>query len=318
MTYRRILIAALVAGLPLGASAWAQDELPSMARTVRLSPSTLIEPAPREDVAATEDAAVEEDVALLADEVPAEDTAPVTLTGPEEDTTEEDTAEEDKGVEESEPYVLEEPEVDVSDVEMFDPEALTPPEESDAPAKGDAVPPPLDDWTFDSETQSARVQPEAPVEQGPPPRFSSTAFPGYYEGVGAARGMVLVVVMQGSEISGRFTDSAGHEFMVHGEVINPDGQARLAVLGEAPVGVLQLQLTNLGLTSVFIPLTQDMQPDTGAVRNYEFLRALSPDATRALEELRQANEARREAALRALEERNTGPVRLVFPGDDDW
>ncbi len=167
-----------------------------------------------------------------------------------------------------------------------------------------------DDSIFSRQTPPALPQPEA----APPQAFNSSALSGYYAGVGIADGMILVLDVRSANVHGRFRDSAGQDFFIRGEVLSDGGQARMAIFTDHPIGVLEVQLTSLGLSTAFIPLFEDLSPDTSQTRTYDFLRVLSPEASEALEELRQTNAERREAAYRA-QDLLENQVRMRFPGD---
>ena len=107
-----------------------------------------------------------------------------------------------------------------------------------------------------------------------------------------------VVCTDNFVLAGSFTDSTGQIFEVNGELANQSGRAQAAVLsGQSMVGFLELQLTNLGLGALFVPLDDNQTPLVGAAVQYEFLRSLSPEALAGLEEeraLREEGHAERE------------------------
>ncbi len=195
--------------------------------------------------------------------------------------------------------------IDVSDVEMFDPSIYAVPEGAS-----------FEDEFYDSSLFSRQTGPNLPLpDGGPPPGQDSLGLSGYFAGVGTADRMVLILDVRDGDAFGLFADSTAQEFSIRGEVLSNQGQARLVLFGNEPVGVLEVQLTTLGLSTVYVPLGADGVPEPDVTRSYDFVRVLSPEARRALEDLRLANIDRREAELRAQAERAANS-RLHFPGDD--
>ncbi len=129
------------------------------------------------------------------------------------------------------------------------------------------------------------------VDAGGDEVFSSEAFPGNYAGVGTARGMQLELSATGPGIRGWFIDTSGQVFSLDGELVDHQGHAQAAVVSDAvAIGYLDMQLTNLGLGALFVPLADDMSPIVSDARQYEFLRALSPEAQAALAAQRAARQ----------------------------
>jgi len=160
--------------------------------------------------------------------------------------------------------------------------------------------------------------PEEPL--GPPPQVNSLAYSGIFSGVGIAEGMRLRLELADSNLDGWFLDSSGQNFRVDGQLTNMDGRAQAVVISASiPVGYFDLQLTNLGMTALFVPLSEDMTPITGDARQYEFLRTLSDAALSALEAERAAREASSEPLGQTSRPREiqTGPLQESFPGDED-
>lgn len=305
------------------------DQILSLPRVTRLSPETYL--APEEPEPDTETPTVEldepspEDVPVpeaLATGLPvqldpmSDEPAPSELSGI---TAEEIEALGGDRPGESEAVIAEPPQpdieevelaslendIDVSSVEMFDPDVYAVPEGVN-----------LEEEFYDSSLFSRQTGPDLPLPDGsPPPGQSSAGLSGYFAGVASAERMVLLLDVRKTDIFGLFADSAAQEFSIRGELLSPQGQARLVLFANEAVGVLEVQLTTLGLSTVFIPLGEDGLPDAAATRSYDFVRVLSPEARRALEDLRLANIDRREAAIRAAEEIEANR-RLQFPGDN--
>jgi len=169
-------------------------------------------------------------------------------------------------------------------------------------------------------------EPETPATpQGPPPQFNSSAYTGLFTGVGIADGMRLQLNLTDASLSGTFIDRGGRNFRVDGQLTNEEGRAQaLVVSAGQPVGYMDLQLTNLGLTSLFVPLDETRTPQTASARQYEFLRTLSPAAQSALEAERAAREASqgdvdrsRRVNTETVPEASEDGLQEIFPGDVD-
>jgi len=159
--------------------------------------------------------------------------------------------------------------------------------------------------------------PEEP--RRPPPQISSLAYSGVFSGIGNAERMRLRLELADSNLDGWFLDSSGQNFRVDGQLTNMEGRAQAMVISaNIPVGYFDLQLTNLGMTALFVPLSEDLTPVTGDARQYEFLRTLSDAALLALEAERAAREASSEPPGQASRPREiqTGPLQESFPGDE--
>ncbi len=172
-------------------------------------------------------------------------------------------------------------------------------------------------------TGAAEPELEEVVPQEPP-QFSSLAYSGLYTGVGLADGMRLQLSLEDGALNGWFVDSSGQGFRVNGELATNEGRAQAVVISsDTPIGYMDMQLTNLGLTALFVPLSEDMAPITTASRQYEFLRALSRAAQDALEAERVAREEGAENIEPPLGEPSEPDEPLpeglqeVYPGDED-
>jgi len=176
-------------------------------------------------------------------------------------------------------------------------------------------------------TDPETTMPPAEEERSPPPQFSSVAYPGNYSGVGTAEGMLLELSLQGESVFGFFTDSSGQDFRIDGQLTDSEGRAQAVVVADqAPIGYFDLQLSNLGLSALFIPLAEDMTPRADEARQYEFLRSLSDAARNAIA----AERDRRQGTQRSYEPRAQGDfsappqttpedhdgLREAFPGDE--
>lgn len=165
-------------------------------------------------------------------------------------------------------------------------------------------------------------EPEEPSR--PPQQFDSTAYTGYFTGVGIADGMQLQIYLSGQAITGSFVDRRGQTFRIDGQLAEEEGRAQAMVISSgAPIGYMNLQLTNLGLTSLFVPLDENLTPQSASARQYEFLRTLSPAARSRLEAERAAREATMGDGRTPEYRRPTFPeseeegLQEVFPGDVD-
>jgi|GEM_PF-1937001 len=226
---------------------------------------------------------------------------------------------------------------DISGVEIFVPGdlAVTPEPETDsvelvqtAPAEETVAP---DDEVEMASAAEPRVAfpPVASVEEpeepsAPPQQFDSTAYTGYFTGVGIADGMQLQIYLSGQALSGSFVDRRGQTFRIDGQLTEEEGRAQAMVISSgAPIGYMNLQLTNLGLTSLFVPLDENLTPQSASARQYEFLRTLSPAARSRLEAERAAREATMGDGRTPEYRRPTFPeneeegLQEVFPGDED-
>jgi hypothetical protein len=206
---------------------------------------------------------------------------------------------------------------DISGVEFFDPGAQQAPGEGEAEVDVASVYEP-------AVTVPPTAEPQTPAEPpAPPPQFTSAAYAGLFTGVGLAEGMRLQIDLNDTALTGWFLDSSGQNFRIDGQLANEEGRAQAVVIsGGVPIGYMNLQLTNLGLTSLFVPLDEALAPIPGDARQYEFLRTLSPAAQSALE----AERAAREAAQRGeagpprgrieVPQSQEGGLREVFPDDE--
>ncbi len=144
--------------------------------------------------------------------------------------------------------------------------------------------------------------------------FDSRAFRGTFSGIGGGEGMRLELATLGMELDGWFVDSAGQVFEVDGEFTSLEGDAQAAIVNAGQmVGFMELHLTNLGLSALYIPL-MDGEPMITAARQYEFLRALSGEAQSGIENSRSQREE--EMNRPQNEGLHNGPLQMRFPGDD--
>lgn len=207
---------------------------------------------------------------------------------------------------------------DISTVEYFGGETTDRAIESEPFAEASSA-------TDTDETQMAslpddasRVPPSGGEPRRAPPQFDSLAFAGLFRGIGVADGMRLSLDLSDSDLDGWFVDSGGQNFRLDGQLTNMVGGARAIVISaDQPVGYMDFQLTNLGLTALFVPLAQDLSPMAGAARQYEFLRTLSQRAQSALEAERAARESSAAGERSPSEPPQTrrDGVQETFPGD---
>lgn len=218
---------------------------------------------------------------------------------------------------------------DISGVEIFVPEELASapePAESETPE----ITPAEDEVEMASAAEPRVVLPpvasiEEPEEpSAPPQQFDSTAYTGFFTGVGIADGMQIQIYLSGQALSGSFVDRRGQTFRIDGQLTEEEGRAQAMVISSgAPIGYMNLQLTNLGLTSLFVPLDENLTPQSASARQYEFLRTLSPAARARLEAERAAREATLGDGRTPEYRRPTFPeseeegLQEVFPGDED-
>lgn len=215
---------------------------------------------------------------------------------------------------------------DISGVEIFVPEEL-----ASAPEPAESETPeitPAEDEVEVASVAEPRVvlPPVASIEEPsvPPQQFDSTAYTGFFTGVGIADGMQMQIYLSGQALSGSFVDRRGQTFRIDGQLTEEEGRAQAMVISSgAPIGYMNLQLTNLGLTSLFVPLDENLAPQSASARQYEFLRTLSPAARARLEAERAAREATLGDGRTPEYRRPTFPeseeegLQEVFPGDED-
>ena len=144
--------------------------------------------------------------------------------------------------------------------------------------------------------------------------FDSGAFQGLFSGVGVASGMRLDLEINGPNVHGWLIDSTGQVFTVGGEIATMDGHAQAAVVSDsAAIGYLDLQLTNLGLGALYVPLRDDMSPIVADAREYEFLRAMSAEAQAALA----VGRAERLEILASQPNRDLRRRQVIWQEEDD-
>jgi hypothetical protein len=165
---------------------------------------------------------------------------------------------------------------------------------------------------------------ESEMPSQPRQQFDSSAYTGLFTGVGIAEGMRLQLNLADRSLNGSFVDRRGQTFRIDGQLTEEEGHAQAMVISAgAPIGYMNLQLTNLGVTSLFVPLDENLSPQTASARQYEFLRTLSPAAQSRLEAERAAREAATGDARAPARNAQDFPgpteegLQEVFPGDDD-
>jgi len=218
---------------------------------------------------------------------------------------------------------------DISGVEIFVPEGLASAPEVDTGETPETIPAEEDIEVASAAEPRNIIPPSVSAEEpeeprSPPQQFDSTAYAGYFTGVGIADGMQLQIYLSGQALSGSFVDRRGQNFRIDGQLADEEGRAQAMVISSGtPIGYMNLQLTNLGLTSLFVPLDENLTPQSASARQYEFLRTLSPAAQSRLEAERAAREATMGDGRTPEYRRPTFPeneeegLQEVFPGDVD-